>query len=176
MAIFNQFSFVFFALMGAGLLTLAMWRLKHPTRLMIRLAILGIYGIIAVLFVLNLPFPAGDSTFASYAEVEEVIHNGKPTFVMLYSQFCVGCIASLPAARSLEDEIEDQGIEINMLFLDIHTEVGQVAREKLSFNMTPTYLVYDMTGQEVLMSNTIPAVDAILTVVIESESSIGSAG
>lgn len=176
MALFNQFSFLFFSLMGAAIIGFGMWRFKRPSRLIARIIVLGIYGVIAVVFVLNLNFPSSNTDFASYSEVEDVLHNGRPTFVMLYSQFCVGCIASLPAARDLENQVEDQGIEINMLFLDIHTEVGRTARAHMSFNMTPTYLVYNTEGQEVLMTNSVPAVDTILTAVTESESSIGSAG
>lgn len=155
MSIFNQYSFLFVAIAGALVLGVVIWRfpLKRTTRLLTLVA----YGVTVLALIIAIQFPTSNDEVDSYAQVETVIDNGRPTLVMLYSHFCVGCIASLPVVRQLEDQLESvNGQDIDMLFIDIHTEMGKVTREQLGFQYTPTYILYDDNGVEVLRTNSTP--------------------
>lgn len=163
MSIINQYSFVFIAVGGALALAILMWRLRRPHNALLRAAMLSIYGILVILILAGSRFPASNTLASNYGHVEQTIHNGRPTFVMLYSHFCVGCITSLPSARSLDDQLLEQGQNIDLLFLDVHSEVGRIAREELGYNYTPTYILYNAEAQEVLRQNTMPSIEDIIT-------------
>lgn len=173
MALLNQYSFLLFAVGGAIALTLTMWRLKRPTHVLIRVIVLSGYGLLAVLVLAGAQFPTSTTSVDSFSQIEQTIQDGKPTFVMLYSHFCVGCIASLPSVQKLDDSLATRGQDIDVLFLDIHSDVGRVAREELGFNYTPTYILFDEMGEEVMRQNHIPSMDEITETLSERVSAGG---
>ena len=160
MSLFNQYSLIIFGISGGLILGGLMWRFHRPTRLTFRIATLAVYGVV-VLTIGFLQFPTSNNTVDTYEQIESVINDGEPTFVMMYSHFCVGCIAALPAARQLDDQLAEQGQILDLLFLDIHSDLGKIARENLGFRFTPTYILYDATGHEIYRSNSIPSAESI---------------
>lgn len=161
----NQYSFVLFAIVGAVLLAAAMWRWHRPARPLLRAATLGIYGVGMVGVMIGAQFPQSSTDVNSYAEVQRVINNDQPTFVMLYSHFCVNCIAQLPAARALTDDFAARGQALDLIILDVHSPLGRAVRDPLGFEFTPTYIVYTAGGEEVLRGNTLPSLEQILSAV-----------
>ena len=163
MSIINQYSYILFSIAGGLILAGAMWRWRRPANVRIRVGVVVAYVAVIVLISSQLQFPSSNTEISSFVEVEAALNNGQPTFVMMYSHFCVGCIASLPSVRALESDLVEQGQPIDMLFLDIHTETGERARESLGFNITPTYILYDAAGKEVLRQNSTPSLGDLLT-------------
>lgn len=161
MAILNQYSAVLFALGGAVILGIGMWRLHRPSQAVLRLVTLGLYCLLALVLIASIQFPSSNTEIDNMEQIERLINNGRPTFVMMYSHFCVGCIASLPAMQNLDDELAQDGQALDLVFLDIHSALGRVARETLGFDYTPTYILYNAAGDEVMRTHTTPTVDII---------------
>jgi hypothetical protein len=84
MAFFNQYSLAL--AVGIVGLTLAffMWRWRGGPR-WLRLALVGLYAVAAfgILALVRYPEPR----YPSVASVQEALHNGQPTLVMLYSNY-----------------------------------------------------------------------------------------
>jgi hypothetical protein len=68
-------------------------------------------------------------------------------------------MSALPAVRELEDDLEEIGVET--VLVDIHSEEGAKAAENFDFEYTPTYLLFDGSGQELLRTNSRPSLDEI---------------
>lgn len=66
----------------------------------------------------------------------------------------------LSTVRGQLPEIQSNGIDV--MLLDIHHPPGQDMLTRLNFNFSPTYLIFDATGEEVFRSNSLPTVDALL--------------
>lgn len=160
MALFNQYSSIALALVGGLVLIGVMWRLRRPGRLVLRIAVVAVYCAVVASLILSLSFPYGSGEVENIATVETALVNGKPTFIMLYSHFCLGCIAALPQVRQLEDDLP---ADLDLLFIDIHTEVGTLTRERMAFEYSPTYILFDANGTEVLRTQTTPDADTILS-------------
>lgn len=88
MQIINQYSFVLgAALVGLGLIA-ALWRLPAAQEIAVPVRV----GIIAAFAVLMLVFGAGmryptEQTASALDEFDAALNNGRPTFVMLYSNY-----------------------------------------------------------------------------------------
>jgi hypothetical protein len=61
----------------------------------------------------------------------------------------------LPAVRGLQRQLEPGGIDT--LLVDIHSEDGMILRERLGFELSPTFIVFDAGGDEVWRANVIPS-------------------
>jgi hypothetical protein len=85
MATFNQYSYVFTAAIGGLLLAAGLWFWKGPSPAL-RAALMAAYllGAVGVHFALRYR-SAGEA--ANAAAVEEALANGRPTLVMLYSNY-----------------------------------------------------------------------------------------
>lgn len=84
MSIFNQYSLLFSLIIGGILLAYGLWRWQRPSRL-IRLALFSGYVIAAIGIVLAVRYP--DTSVSSIAELDSTLDNGRPTFIMLYSNY-----------------------------------------------------------------------------------------
>lgn len=83
-SLFNQYSFVIAAfVVGLGL-TLGLWRWPRPGR---RLKIALLVGYALIVGGINLAFHYPASTVETADDVEALLVNGRPTFVMLYSDY-----------------------------------------------------------------------------------------
>jgi hypothetical protein len=85
MAILNQYSYVFWSVVGGIILAIGLWLWKGAAPAL-RAALLAAYllGAVGMQFVLR--YRDGEEE-ASTASVEETLANGRPTFLMLYSNF-----------------------------------------------------------------------------------------
>ena len=85
MAIINQYSYVFTAVVGGLLVAAGLWFWKGPAPgLRVALMVAYLLGAIGVHFVLRYRSSEGA---ANAAAVEDTLGNGRPTLVMLYSNY-----------------------------------------------------------------------------------------
>jgi len=149
MSWFNQFSYPIFAviiLIGAVLL---MRRFKVKLPVMGGLTIL----LMALIFALYIALRPGISTVNSPQEAYDLIGNGRPTLVVFHSNFCTGCLAMNPAIIALADDIR---ADYNIVRVDIHTQTGQILTQELGFDVSPEFVLYSPTGEEIWRSNGLP--------------------
>lgn len=83
--IFNQYSFVIGAVAGGMILGVMLWRWRR-VHAAIRGALLALYLVGVIGFILASRFPS-ETRFKSVSDVEAVLKNGQPTFMMLYSNY-----------------------------------------------------------------------------------------
>src|SRR5512145_2067991 len=153
-ALFNQFSYLFLGLgLLAGFIILLRWR-----RVQWRGTLLAGALLIAVVGGGWLVVRPGVSDVDTVQAAEEIIHNGKPTFLEFFSNYCLGCVSARPTVDALVTDIQD---DFNILRIDIHTEQGRALREKLGFSYSPEFILFDATGQEVWRSNRPPTADQL---------------
>jgi hypothetical protein len=84
MMIFNVFSYVFAVITLGAILALSVWGWRPKLPRVARWGILIGYGISAILFNLLSRYPTTDQ---STQAIEVVLGNGRPSFVMLYSNY-----------------------------------------------------------------------------------------
>ncbi len=88
MAFLNQYSYVVFAGFGAFALALTLWRWQSlPLSRLARVILFALYTALAVLAGAALRYPEEASHAESVEAVEATLGNGRPTFVMLYSNY-----------------------------------------------------------------------------------------
>lgn len=63
-------------------------------------------------------------------------------------------MAVLPAVRALESDLRSASVDT--LLLDIHDDVGAALAGRFDFRFSPTFLVFDLDGQEVWRSSALP--------------------
>jgi uncharacterized membrane protein AbrB (regulator of aidB expression) len=84
MSIFNQYSFVFIAIvLGLGI-AFALWRWQRGAA-WLRGGVLALYIVVAVVAGLSLRYP--DTTVENVQDAETILTNGNPTFFMFYSNY-----------------------------------------------------------------------------------------
>ncbi len=72
---------------------------------------------------------------------------------------CLGCIGTLPAMRALVPNLEAAGM--TPILLDVNTSPGRDLLKRFAFESTPTYLVFNAKGEEMLRAHSLPALPAI---------------
>ena len=68
-------------------------------------------------------------------------------------------MSQLPAVRELSQKLSKT--QINSLLINIHDDVGLTMRERLDFQVSPTYVVLLPDGREVLREHETPSLEAI---------------
>lgn len=86
MAFFNQYSLLLALVVGAVLVAASLWRWQRG-HVLLRAGVMAWYVLGAVVLVLALRYPALDAGIQTVADVENIIQDGEPTFVMLYSNY-----------------------------------------------------------------------------------------
>ncbi len=156
MNIINQFSYIWISVIVGVILAVALWRWRKGNRLL-RGGLLALYLVAAIAFGMLRQYPPPEVN--SLAEAEAILANDRPTFVMLYSNYCVACLAVLPAVRELTAELATSGIDA--LLLNIHDPIGSVLADRFEFVFSPTFLVFTPDGREVLRANSVPRLEDI---------------
>lgn len=154
MYIANQFSYVLF---GIGTLIVILgfmrWRrIEWRSTLLVGLVVALVFT--SGFFI----FRVGVSDVGSVSAAQARIGNGKPTFLVFYSNFCAGCMAARPTVEALVAEIGD---EFNVLNVDIHTTAGRELRAIYGFSYSPEFVLFDPAGSEVWRSNVPPPTDQL---------------
>jgi thiol-disulfide isomerase/thioredoxin len=150
MALFAQFSFLIATLVGGALLLLGLWRWQRGNPYA-RAGIFAWYVLGVLVIGLVFRYPAANA--ATPADVERILDNGKPTLVMLYSNFCLGCMAALPNVQAMLPDL--QNANINVVLLDVNTSPARDMLARFDFVSTPTFLLYDADGAEIRRSGRI---------------------
>lgn len=86
MQLFNQFSYVIFGLIFALGLWMGLRRVPRLNRA-IRLLFVAVYALGVVWLGVQFRYPDSPVAVASVADVEAVLNDDTPTFVMLYSNY-----------------------------------------------------------------------------------------
>lgn len=87
MSVLNQFSFVVAAGVVGLVLALLLWRWPalRPLNPLLRLGVLAAYALLVALLGLSRRYPP--SPVRSLDQAEAILQGGRPTFVMLYSNY-----------------------------------------------------------------------------------------
>jgi thiol-disulfide isomerase/thioredoxin len=142
---FNQYSFLLLA--GGVLLTLTLvlmiggfnWR-KGLVLLMAAAAFLIAW----------LSLRTGISAFRETKQVEYVLQQpSQPVLVEFYSDYCASCLVARPIIDRLETDLEGQ---LTVIRLDIASGPGQELGARLGFRATPTFVLFDVHGNELWRS------------------------
>lgn len=163
MNVFNVYSYFVLVIVGALIIGLTLWFALRNMQVRPRMVIVG--GVLVAYLIGMWAFNAINqytpTDVRTVEEVEQRLNSGRPVFVMLYSNYCMGCMASVPAVRDLQPQLEDAGI--NLLLLNVHAEPGSQLLDRFGFRITPTYIVYTADGREVLRTNVTPSLEQIET-------------
>ncbi len=125
-----------------------------------RLARLGIFvGYLIMVMVIYSRFQYPDNEADNLPQVEAELRDGQPTLVVLYSQYCLACMAALPAVRDLEQDLRPGGIDT--LIVDIHSEGGGDVAEYFDFKTSPTFILCDAAGNEIWRAHSAPSRDEV---------------
>ncbi len=84
MGILNQYSLLVSLIIGGIMLAYGLWRWQRLSRL-IRFVLFSGYVFVAIGIVVAVRYP--DTSVSSIAELDSTLANGRPTFVMLYSNY-----------------------------------------------------------------------------------------
>lgn len=158
-AFFAQFSFLIASVVLGVLLAWGLWRWRRSVWL--RAGIMAWYVLGVLVFTLIVRYPA--SPYTTPDAVEAALQQGKPTFVMFYSNLCLGCIGTLPAVQKIVPELEAAGI--TPILLDVNASPGRDLLRRFAFESTPTYLVFNASGEETLRARSLPSLTAIQTAI-----------
>ncbi len=170
--VFNQYSYLTFTAVGAIVLLFVLWRLR-VRRLLIGLVGLALVAVFAAGWLVLRP---GASDVDSVAAAEQVISSGQPTLVEFYSNYCVGCMALRGTVDALVAESGERfGDDLNILRIDIHTELGRALRERYGFSYSPEFVLFGDHGAEVWRSHLPPTMGELQSIV-QSGSAAGTAG
>jgi len=100
------------------------------------------------------------ANFETVQRLRESLANGeKPSVIMLYSRYCVGCLAAKPAVDQLEQEGGDR---LQVIRLSIDDEPGKTLVKEHEVVYTPTFLYYDSAGNTTRKSTFILDKDRVL--------------
>jgi hypothetical protein len=154
-ALFAQFSFLILSVVIGSGLVIGLYRWRRSFWFKAGVLAWYVFGVLVVAIAVR--YPA--SPYTTPQAVEEAIHQGQPTFVMLYSNYCLGCIGTLPAMRAIVPDLEQAGI--TPILLDVHTSPGRDLLTRFAFETTPTYLVFNAHGEETLRARSLPSLDVI---------------
>ncbi len=156
MHLINQYSY-FWAVGFIGLLVAAgLLNWRGGDRL-VRLGIFVGYLIVVMVIYSRFQYPANEAK--SLPQVEAELRDGQPTLVVLYSQYCLACMAALPAVNDLENELQPDGVDT--MIVDIHSEGGGDVAEYFDFEMSPTFILCDATGNEIWRGHSTPSRDEV---------------
>lgn len=69
-------------------------------------------------------------------------------------------MSSLSAVRALQDDLKDDNVDV--LLVDIHDDIGRDLTRRYNFRATPTYILFDGTGNELWRGHSVPSPNEIL--------------
>jgi hypothetical protein len=104
-----------------------------------------------VLLAVWLAMRPGRADVRSRAELERVIHAGRPVVVELYSNFCLICMANRQQVKAAAETL---GSAARVVRIELPTRAGAEIGEAYGCRYTPSFLVFDEHGD--LMRTVIP--------------------
>lgn len=160
--LFNQYSYLTFTTLGTLFILVVLWRRR------VRPPYVGLVGMaLVIVFAAGwLLLRPGSSDVDSVAAAEQTINSGRPTLVEFYSNYCVGCMAIRASVDDLIAESNSRfGDDLNIIRIDIHTELGRALRERYGFSYSPEFVLFDNSGGEVWRSHVPPTLGELESVV-----------
>lgn len=148
----NQYSY-FWVVGVIGLLLVVGLLSWHGGERFLRLGIFVAYLIVIMGVYSRLQYPANEA--ASLPQVEAELRDGEPTLVVLYSQYCLACMAALPTVRDLEADLKPDGVDT--LIVDIHSDGGGDVAKYFHFKTSPTFILCDAEGKEIWRAHSAPS-------------------
>ncbi|MBL8046183.1 MAG: thioredoxin family protein [Anaerolineales bacterium] len=87
------------------------------------------------------------STVQAATEARLIIREAQqPVLVQFYSEYCAACIAVEPTLNQLEQDLAD---ELKVVRIDVASAAGQEFSRQLNLQYTPTFVLFDVQGQEI---------------------------
>lgn len=161
--LFNQYSYLTFSAIAVLLVAFVVWRLRLR-RLVQVLTLIVIVGVATGGWLLLHP---GVQDADTLSVAEQAINSGRPTLVEFYSNYCVGCMAVRAQVDDLVDASTERfGDDLNILRIDIHTDLGRALRERYGFSYSPEFVLFDQAGSEIWRSHQPPSLNELEQVVV----------
>jgi thiol-disulfide isomerase/thioredoxin len=160
--LFNQYSYLTFTTLGTLFILVVLWRRR------VRRPYVGLVGMaLVIVFTVGwLLLRPGTSDIDSVSAAEQTINSGRPTLVEFYSNYCIGCMAIRASVDDLVAQSNREfGDDLNIIRIDIHTELGRALRERYGFSYSPEFVLFDNTGSEVWRAHVPPTLGELENVV-----------
>ncbi len=142
---FNQYSFLF--IVGGVLLVVTLVLMIGGFTWRKGLALLTVAAAFVIAW---LGLRTGPSAYQEIQQVEYVIQQPRqPVLIEFYSDYCAGCLVARPVVDELETELDGQ---LTVIRLDIASPPGQALGMRLGFRATPTFVLFDVHGNELWRS------------------------
>jgi thiol-disulfide isomerase/thioredoxin len=81
--------------------------------------------------------------------VQAVIGGGTPVLLEFQSPYCIDCTAEKPIVDGLENDL---GPKLHVIRINIQDQIGHELAPVYNFEYTPTYIFFDVNGNEVWRS------------------------
>ena len=85
---------------------------------------------------------------------------GRPVVIALSSEMCGVCLAVKPAARHLASQL---GTRARIVELRVLSNIGRVTARALGVEVTPTFVTFDASGNEIARGQFPPRLDLVLS-------------
>ena len=136
-------SFIWGAL-GAGAL-LAFW-LARDGLSVLEAALLAAYVLGCIALQRRLRTPSVKAvTFDALIAFQRVLHQGRPTLLEFYSDYCAACMANRPLMDRLENDV---GHRLQVLRVNIDDAIGRELANLYNITFTPTFLLFNSRGEK----------------------------
>jgi len=110
------------------------------------LLIAYVVGCVLLNYWLRTP-PKRQSNFDALAAFDRVLHEGRPTLVEFYSDYCAACMANRPILDRLEMEVEHR---LQILRVNVYdSAIGLALADRYDVTFTPTFILFNHQGQKV---------------------------
>jgi len=81
--------------------------------------------------------------------VQAMIGSGTPVLLEFQSPYCIDCTAEKPIVDGLENNL---GPKLHVIRINIQDQIGHELAPVYNFEYTPTYIFFDVNGNEVWRS------------------------
>ena len=146
----NQYSFIWVGLSLLFLATLTIWRYYGMKSSLVAATL-----ILLVLLLLQLVLSTKNNEINTIVEFQKEVNAKQPIFIMMYSDYWIGCLAAKPFVDRFEGRIGNNG---KVLRINFQSNLGRHVREKYHIKVVPTYVVLDHNGIESWRGTTTPSV------------------
>ena len=138
-------SFIVVALVGD--LLLAFFLARNGLSVMDGLLLAAyVVGCVLLIHWLRTP-PKRQTNFDALAAFDQALHDGRPTLLEFYSDYCAACMANRPILDRLEMEVEHR---LQILRVNVYdSAIGVALADRYNVTFTPTFILFNEHGQQV---------------------------
>ncbi len=146
-----------YVLIGIGVIV-ALLLLLRVLRIQWRLIMFSTVGMAFVVALGGFILRSTSRESGSMHSVQDMLSNGKPTFVEFFNTGCQVCSNTPSAADSVIASITS---DFNILQVDSRSEIGRELRNEFHFSDSPAFALFDAQGQEVWRAQQPPSVQEL---------------